>query len=86
MRHETLGLADADVDAGLAEMQRHQLAVDIGEVHQRDVADRVELQQFILRQAALRCRAPKRANPARRNSRCGKRCLGELPSRDHALS
>ena len=33
------GLADAEVDRRLAEQQRHELGVDVGEMEKRDVAD-----------------------------------------------
>ena len=54
VRHLAARLADADVDRRLAEQHRHELRVDVGEVHQRDIADRLEAQQIGLGQSLLR--------------------------------
>ena len=54
MRRLPPRLADAEIDRRLAEIDRHQLAVHVGDVQQRDVAERVEFEQFVLRQALLR--------------------------------
>ena len=54
MRRLPARLADAEIDRRLAEIDRHQLAVDIGDMQQRDIAERVELQQFGFAQALLR--------------------------------
>ena len=70
MRHQTLDFADAEIDRRLAEQHRQQLAVDVGDVDQRDVADGVEAQQFGLREPLLR----KGARPAGRNQRRGRGC------------
>ena len=37
--NDALGFADADVHGRLAEVQRHELAVDVRHVHERDVAE-----------------------------------------------
>ena len=61
MRRLAPRLADAEIDRRLAEIDRHQLAVDIGDVQQRDVAERVELEQFRFGEALLRQGARERA-------------------------
>ena len=53
MRRQSLGGADAKIDARLAEIDRHQLAVDVGDVQQRDIADRIEAREVVLRQSLL---------------------------------
>ena len=80
MRHQPLGLADAEIDRRLAEQERHELGVDVGDVDERDVADRVEAQQLVLGQALLR----ERPGPAAgQNGRgCG-RHLEKIAPRDH---
>src|ERR1043166_3639434 len=45
MRPLAFRLPDAEVDRRLAEIDRHQLAVNIGHVQQRDIAGRVEPEQ-----------------------------------------
>src|SRR5262249_46448216 len=41
-----LRLANAEIDRRLAEIDRHQLAVNVGDVQQRDIAEGVEPQQL----------------------------------------
>ena len=53
MRRLAPRLADAEIDRRLAEIDRHELAVNIGDMQQRDVAERVELEQFGFGQALL---------------------------------
>ena len=66
MRHQPLRVADAEIGRRLAEQERHELGMNVGDVHERDVADRVEPQQFVLRQALLRQRARPPAGQDRR--------------------
>ena len=54
MWHKPPRLADAEIDRGLAEQHRRKLAVNVGDVHERDVADGVEAQQFVLGETLLR--------------------------------
>ena len=54
MRRLAARLSDAEIDRRLAEIERHQLAMNIGHVNQRDVAERLEGQQFLFRQLLLR--------------------------------
>ena len=53
MRRQALYLADAQIGRRLAEVDRHQLGVDVRQVHQRDVAERPERQEVVLAQALL---------------------------------
>ena len=48
--------ADPQVDRGLAKIQWHKLGVDVGEVQQGDLAERLELQQLFLGYFLLRQR------------------------------
>ena len=56
-------LADAEIARRLAEVHRHKLPVHIGDMQQRDIAERLEREQFGLRQPLL-CQ---RAHPAVRS-------------------
>ena len=58
MRRLPFRFADAEIDRRLPEIDRHELAVNIGDMQQRDVANRVEFEQFGLRSGAV---APARA-------------------------
>ena len=64
--HDALGFADADVDGRLAEMERHELPVDIGHVDERDVAETFEFQQSSCGEACP-ARPRGRAGPSRRS-------------------
>jgi hypothetical protein len=61
MRRQALRLADAEIDRGLAEIDRQQLRMNVGDMQQRDVAERVELQELVLCQPLLRQRARRQA-------------------------
>src|SRR5262249_12784765 len=77
-------LTRADVDRGLANEHRHQLAVQVGDVQQRDIADAVEAQELLLGQPLLRQRAPERAEAVRRSKGWrGGPDWQNLTSRDH---
>ena len=55
MRRQAARLADAEIDRRLAEIDRHELGVQVGEIEQRELAGRLEAQQIGLRRpAALR--------------------------------
>ena len=54
MGRTPLRVTDADVHLGLAEPDRLELGVDVGDVDQRDVAEVIEFEQFVLAQALLR--------------------------------
>ena len=54
VRRLALRLADAEIDRRLAEIDRHELAVNVGDMQQRDIAERIELEEFVLRQLLLR--------------------------------
>ena len=83
VRRKTFRVADAEIGRGLAEIQRHQLAVDIGDMHQRDVSERFERQQFLLGQALL-SESPGQAGAcAGHRGRC-RGDLHEFAARDHA--
>ncbi len=83
MRRLPLRLADAEIDRRLAEIDRHQLPVHVGDVQQRDVAERLEGEKLVLRQPLLRqcARHVARQNGGRRG-----RDLQEFAARDHAVS
>ena len=74
MRHQTLDFANSEIDRGLAEQYRQQLAVDVADVDQRDVTDGVKA-QFGLCDLLLR----KGARPTGRNQSRGGGCkLNEI--------
>ncbi|MCL6609290.1 MAG: nucleotide exchange factor GrpE [Geminicoccaceae bacterium] len=54
MRGQATDLAHADVGRGLAEPDRHELGMQVGEVEDRDVADRAEGQKVGLAEPVLR--------------------------------
>ena len=58
MRRQALVRTDTDVGRGLAEIERHELGVQVGEVQDGELADRLEAQQVVLgRRLALgQCR------------------------------
>src|SRR5262245_19326923 len=56
MRWLASRLADPEVDRRLAEIHRHELAVNVGHMQQRDVANRVEFEQVGFGQALPRNR------------------------------
>ena len=71
----------AEIDRRLAEQQRHQLGVNVGDMNEGDVADRIETQQLVLRQALLRQGARPAAGHDRRR-RGGH--LEKIAPREHA--
>jgi hypothetical protein len=68
VRHDAARLADADIGRCLTEMHGYELRVQVGEVHQRHLADRVEAQQVSLGRPGLaacrRMRAQRRQRGA----------------------
>ncbi len=54
MRHQAFRFPDAEIDRRLTEEERHQLAVDIGDMEEGDVADGREGEEFGLRETLLR--------------------------------
>ena len=62
-------LAGTDVDRGLAQINWHQLRMQVGHMQQSDVAVVIEREQRILGHALLRGGAADRSKPQRR--RCG---------------
>ena len=54
VRERAARLADAEVERRLAEIHRHELRVQVGEMQDRDVAERVEAEELVLRDALLR--------------------------------
>ena len=80
MRRQSLGFADAEIDRRLAEMQRHQLRVDVGHVQDGDGAERIEAHDVGLRQALLGGDVPEPAETASdRQRRRSRRRLQEFP-------
>src|SRR5262249_18322883 len=80
---QALVLPDADVGRRLAEIERHQLGVQVGEVEQRELPLPLEAQQIVLaRTEALRRAAVADAQRRRRRSD-----LQELatPQRSHGV-
>ena len=70
MRRLSPRRADAEIDRRLAEIDRQQLAVNVGDMQQCDIAERVEFQQFGFAQPLLRHGAREGA-AARRQRRGG---------------
>ncbi len=64
MRHLATIIAHADVDRWLAEIDRFQLRVDVGHMHQGDIAELLEFQKRVLIEAVLR-RQPRPVAEAR---------------------
>src|SRR5665213_4245067 len=81
MRRLPARLAYADIDRRLTEINRLQLAVDIGDMQQRHIAERVELQQLGLAHALLSHRACETA--ADRQRRGGRANLEDFTAGDH---
>ena len=81
VRRLALGVADPEIERRLAEIERRQLAVDVGDVQQRHVADRLEFQKIGLRQPLLRetARAGEWQNGSRR-----RRELKQIAPRKHS--
>ena len=81
VRNQAPRRADAEIDRRLAEIDRLKLAVDVGDVQQRDIAERIELQQLGLAQPLLRHSAAtsrparSRPSPPRPGSNCAWRSL-----------
>ncbi len=84
MRRQSPRLADADIGGRLAQIDRHELAVQVGHVQERDIADAVEAQELALGEPLLRRDAAERPKPVRRrHRRRGNAHLDELAARDH---
>ena len=81
MRNQSFHLADAEIDRRLAEQQRHELGVEIGNVNEGNVADRLEVQQLLLGEALL----SEGTRRDLRQERCRRRGhLQKIPPREHA--
>jgi len=82
------GRADPNVDRGLAEVERHDLGVDVSKVQQGDLTERFEAQQIVLRDSLLSQRP---VQPGRHAAeRAGERDGGggqlkQVASADHDL-
>src|SRR6185295_12052280 len=72
-----------EIGRWLAEMHRHQLPVRVGDVQQRDVAERLEGEQLLLRQPLLRKRAYRSAGE---NCRCRSRDLQQFAARERHVT
>ena len=84
MRHRTAIVTHSDIHRWLAEVDRLELGVNVGDVDQRDIAKGVELQKLILRQRLLGCQTGPVAKPGRAHkSGRGHRHLKEIATRDH---
>jgi hypothetical protein len=83
MRRLSPRRADAEIDRRLAEIDRQQLAVNVGDMQQCDIAERVEFQQFGFAQPLLRHRTRKAA--ARRQRRGGGADLQQFATSDHRV-
>ena len=84
MRRLALHIAHADIPFGFAEPDRLQMGVDICDMDNRQISERVEFQQIILRQRLLRGQFAPVAitgNAVKRRSR--DRGLQELAPRNH---
>jgi hypothetical protein len=84
MRRQAPRLAYADVLGRLAEIDRHELAVQVCHMQQRDVAEAVEPQKLLFGEALLRRHPAERTEPVRgRDRRRGSADLQNLAARDH---
>ncbi len=85
--HKPLHLADAEIDRRLAEINRHELGVQIRDMDQRDIAERFEPQEISLCQTLLRGGLTKRpdATAGGDRRRC-EACLHEFAPGDHVPS
>ena len=52
MWRQAVGVADPDIDRWFAEIKRYKLGVAVGEIKQRDLAQRIKFQKLVLRQLA----------------------------------
>ena len=83
MGRKPFGFTHSEVDGRFPEMLRHELRVQIGDVNNRHLAERIKLKQVRLAQALLRCNLPKRSTPAaKKRGRCHG-SLSKLPTGDH---
>ena len=80
MRRLAPRLADAEIDRRLAEEDRPQLGVDIGQMDEGDVAERLEGEEVALREPLLR-EGP--APPVRQDGRRGGGDLEEVAAGGH---
>ncbi|MBA7714623.1 hypothetical protein ES703_123652 [subsurface metagenome] len=55
MRRLAASFADPEIDRRLAEVQRHQLRMAVGEIKDRERAQGIEVQDVRLREALLGC-------------------------------
>ncbi len=77
-------LTNADVDRGLAEIDRHLLPVNIGNVQQCYIAKRIKLEELLFGEPLLSQRACECASSGRK--RRGRRAdLKNFTPRDHAV-
>ena len=84
VRRQPLVRADADIDAGLAEVHRLQLGVQVGDVNERDVAHWLERQKLILGQRLPRGQLRPAADAGRADNGGCRHCrLEEVPPGDH---
>ena len=86
MRHLALGRPDPEVDLGLAEIDRLQLRMNVGDMDQAQVAECVEFQKLVLAQCLLRRQPGPAAKPARAEQRARRhRHLKKITPRDHTM-
>ena len=84
MRHGPLVFAHADIDRRLAEIDRFELSVDVGDVDQADIAKGVELQKLFLSQRLLRRQfRPVTKGRCPKNGRSSHARLKKITPRDH---
>src|SRR5262249_46635183 len=76
-----------EIDRRLAEIDRHELRMDVGHVEQSEVAERLEPGEFRLGEALLRYRAADWTEPIARRD-CGRRSadLQDFAAIDHDVS
>ena len=76
MRRLPARFADAEIDRRLPEIDRHELPVQIGNMQQRDIADRIEFEEFVFGEALLRHRAREAATAGGKRRRRLRRSEG----------
>ena len=85
MRGTAIRLADAQIDRRLAEIERDELGVEVGDVDERHRSQRVEAQKVGLRQLLLRGEPTERREARTDQKASRRRRLQEVPAADHCV-
>jgi len=82
MGREASHRSDAEIDGGLAEIDRLQLGVKIGEMEKRHLAFGLEGEELILGDRLLGSQPSERSGACGQSGRC-QHDLHEIPARQH---